>query len=84
MDSLTLKVYSSFQNENDRKYTHTVLLPNGLINNLQQEVLNINDICMIWSSTNTDLVTSFIKPRKMKFCEPLNSNFSVNIWHSFT
>ena len=67
MNSLTLKVYSSFQNENDRKYTHTVLLPNGLVNNLQQDVLNINDTSMIWSSTNTNLVTSFIKPRKLKF-----------------
>ena len=38
MDSLTLKRYNSFQNENNRKATHS-FAPRRLIFKLQQEVL---------------------------------------------
>ena len=58
MDSLTLK-HNYFQNENNRKATHS-FAPRPLIFKLQQEVLKFNDICVSWSSSKTDLVTSFL------------------------
>ena len=57
MDFFTLKRQNSFQNENNRKATHThSLTPRPLIFKLQQEVLKFNDICVSWSSRKTDLV----------------------------
>ena len=45
MDSLTLKRHKSFQNENNRKPTHS-FAPRLLIFKLQQEVLKFNEICV--------------------------------------
>ena len=42
MNSMTLKHHNSFQNKNNRKTTHTVLLPN-LNKKLQQEVWKFRD-----------------------------------------
>ena len=41
MDYLTLKRHNSFQNENDRKATHS-FAPRPMIFKLQQEVLKSN------------------------------------------
>ena len=49
MDSLTLKCHNSFQNENNRKATHS-FAPRPLIFRLQQEVLKFNDIFVSWST----------------------------------
>ena len=49
MDSLTLKRHNSFQNQNNRKATHSFAL-RPLIFKLQREVLEFIDICMSWSS----------------------------------
>ena len=49
MYSLTLKRHNSFQNENNRKATHS-FAPRSLIFKLQQEVLKFNDIFVCWSS----------------------------------
>ena len=49
MDSLTLKRYNSFQNENKGKATQN-FAPRPLIFKLQQEVLKFNDIFVSWSS----------------------------------
>ena len=46
---LILKRHNSFQNENNRKVTHS-FAPNPLIFKVQQEVLKLNDICVSWSS----------------------------------
>ena len=46
---LTLQHHNSFQNENDRKATHS-FAPRRLIFKLQQEVLTFNDIFVSWSS----------------------------------
>ena len=65
MDSLTLK-HNYFQNENNRKATHS-FAPRPLIFKLQQEVLKFNDICVSWSSPKTDLVTNFLNPENRSF-----------------
>ena len=49
MDSLTLKSHKSFQNQNDRKATHS-FAPRRLIFKLQQELLKFTDICVSWTS----------------------------------
>ena len=49
MNSLALKCHNFFQNENNRKATHS-FAPRHLIFKLQQDVLKFNDICMSWSS----------------------------------
>ena len=49
MDFLTLKLHNSFQNENNRKATHS-FAPRPLMFNFQQEVLKFNDIFVSWSS----------------------------------
>ena len=49
MDSLTLKHHNSFQNQNNRKATHS-FASTRLIYKLQQEVLKFNDIFVSWSS----------------------------------
>ena len=59
MDSLTLKRHNSFQNQNNRKATHS-FAPRPLIFKLQQKVLKFSDIWVSWSSPKTDLVTSFL------------------------
>ena len=51
MGSLTLKRHNSFQNENNRKATHSSA-PRPLIFKLQQEVLKFNDICVIGAPQN--------------------------------
>ena len=45
MDSLTLKRHNSFQNENNRKDTHS-FAHRPLIFKLQQKVFKFNDICV--------------------------------------
>ena len=59
MDSLTLKLHNSFQNENNRKATHS-FSPKPLIFKMQQENLKLSDICVGWSSPKTDLVTNLL------------------------
>ena len=49
MDSSTLKRRNFFQNENNRKATHSSA-PRPLIFKLQQEVLKLNGIFVSWSS----------------------------------
>ena len=49
MDSSTLKRRNFFQNENNRKATHS-FAPRPLIFKLQQEVLKLNGIFVSWSS----------------------------------
>ena len=49
MDSLTLKCHNSFQNENNRKATHS-FAPRPLSFKLQQELLKFNDMFVSWSS----------------------------------
>ena len=58
MDSLTLK-HNYFQNENNRKATHS-FAPRPLIFKLQQEVLKFSDICVSCSSQKNDLATNFL------------------------
>ena len=59
MDTLTLKRHNSFQNENNRKATHS-FASRPLILKLQQEVLKFHDICVSWSSPKTDLVANLL------------------------
>ena len=59
MNSLTLKRVNSFQNENNRKATHS-FAPRPLIFKLQQKVLKFNDNCVSWSSPKTYLVTNYL------------------------
>ena len=49
MDSLILKRQNFFQNQNNRKATHS-FAPRPLIFKLQQEVLKFSYISMSWSS----------------------------------
>ena len=53
MDSLNLKRGNSFQNKNNKKATHS-FATRPLIFNFQQEVLKFHDICVSWSSRNSD------------------------------
>ena len=48
MDSLPLKRQNSFENEKNKKATHS-FGPRPLIFKLHQEVLKFNDICVSWS-----------------------------------
>ena len=66
MDSLTLKRDNSFQNQNNRKATHS-FAPRTLILKLQQEVLKFNDICVNWSSPKTDMETHFLNLENRSF-----------------
>ena len=66
MDSLTLKHCNSFQNENNRKATHSF---DPRLLKLLQEVLKFNDICISWSSAKTDIATILDKLRKWEFQE---------------
>ena len=80
MNSLTLKCHNSFQNQNNRKATHG-FAPRLLILKPQQEVLKFSDICVSWSSPETDLETNFLnlESRSFETSVFLNRNFSVNI-----
>ena len=66
MDSLILKQHSSFQNQNNRKATHS-FAPRPLIFKLQKEVLKFNDICESWSSPKTDLEKNFLNLQNQSF-----------------
>ena len=66
MDYLTLKRHNFFQNENNRKATHS-FHPRPLIFKLKQEVLKVNDIFVSWSSLKSDLVTNFLNLFFSKF-----------------
>ena len=66
MDSFTLKCHNFFQNQSNRKATH-IFAPRPLIFNLQKEVLKFNDICMSYSSPETDLVTDFLNLENRSF-----------------
>ena len=68
MESLALKHRNSFQNQNNRKATHS-FTPRSLIFKLKQEVLKFNDICTSWSSPNTDLVINFLNPEIGSFLQ---------------
>ena len=70
MDSLTLKHYNSFQNENNIKVTHRFAL-RPLIFKLQQAVSKFNYICVSWSYQNWPGVR-LLKLRKLKFWERPN------------
>ena len=66
MDSLTLKRPISFQNQNDKKVTHT-FAPRTLILRLQQEVLKFNHNCVSCSSPKTYLETNFLNLENQSF-----------------
>ena len=74
MNILTLKRHNSFQNENNRKATHS-FAPRSMIFKLQQEVLKFNNTCVSLSSPKTDLVTNFLNLENRSFENVLNSNF---------
>ena len=56
--SLTLKRHNFFQNKTNGKATCS-FTPSLLIFKLQQKVWKFNDICLSWSSPETDLETNF-------------------------
>ena len=62
MDSLTLKRQNSFSNENNRKFTYP-FAPRPLIFKLQQEVLKVSDICVSWSSPETEVLGTSVFPK---------------------
>ena len=66
MDFLTLKCYTSFQYQNNRKGTHS-FAPKSLIFKLQLEVLKFSDICVSWSSPKTGLEAKFINLQNRNF-----------------
>ena len=66
MEFLTLKRHNSFQNQNNRKARHG-FAPRPLIFKLQQKVLKFNEICMSWSSLNTDLEIKFLNLENQSF-----------------
>ena len=71
MESLTLKRRNSFQNQN-KKTTHS-FAPTPLIFKLQQKILKFNDICVSWTSSKADLVTSFVN-LESRSCENVSSS----------
>ena len=66
MDSLTLKRLNSFQNQDNRKATHS-FAPRRLIFKLQQEVLKFNVISVSRSSPKIDLVANFLNSENRSF-----------------
>ena len=66
MDSLTLKRHNSFQNQNNRKATHS-FAPSALIFKLQLEVWKFNHICVSWSTPKSDPVANFLNPENRSF-----------------
>ena len=65
-DSLNLKRHSSFQNWNNRNDTQ-IFASRPLIYKLQQEVLQLSDTCVSWSSSKTDLVKKKFNPENRSF-----------------
>ena len=59
MDVLTLKRQISFQNQSNRKATHS-FATRPLVFRLLKKVLKFNDICVSCSSPKTELVTNFL------------------------
>ena len=76
MYTLTLKRHNSFQNENNRKTTHS-FDPRPPIFMLKQEVLKFNDTCVGRGSPKTNAVIKFLKLEKgsLRTSGCLNSNF---------
>ena len=66
MDSLALKRHNSFQNYISRKASYA-FAPRPLVFQLQQEALKFNDICVIWSSSKTDMETNFLNLENQNF-----------------
>ena len=66
MDCLNLRRHNSFQNENDRKATHS-FAPRPLIFKLQQELLQFNNICVSWNSPKTELETDLFNLENRSF-----------------
>ena len=66
MDSFTLKRHNSFQNQSNRKTTHS-FATRPLIFKLQQKVLKFNGICVIWSSPKSEPVTNFLNLENRSF-----------------
>ena len=65
-DSLTLKHYNFFQNQNNRSATHSSVT-RPLIFKLQQKVWKFNDICVSWSSPKTNSETNFLNIKNWSF-----------------
>ena len=76
MEHLTLKRHNSFQNENNRKATHSCA-PRPLAFKFQQKVLKCNDISVNWSSPKTDMETNVLdlKNEVLRTSAFLNSIF---------
>ena len=66
MDSFNLKRQNSFQNQNNRKATHS-FAPKPLIFKLQQEVLKFSDICVSTSSPKNNQEANFLKLENRSF-----------------
>ena len=66
MDLLTLKRHNSFQNYNNTKATRT-FAPRPLTFKLQEELVEINNICVNRSSPKTDLVITLLNPENRSF-----------------
>ena len=67
MNTLTLHRHNSFQNQNNKKATHS-FAPRRLVFKLQQEGLKFNNIFVSWSF-QTKQGDKFFKPRNPKFRE---------------
>ena len=65
-----LKHHNSFQNQSNRKATHS-FAPRRLIFKLKQEVLKFNELELHKNGPGD----KFFKPRQSKFRERPNSNF---------
>ena len=66
MDSLTLKRHNFFQNQNNRKATHS-FAHRPLLFKLQQKVQKFGDICVSWGSPKTDPETNFLSSFTLHF-----------------
>ena len=66
MEPLTLKRHNSFQNENNRKATHSCA-PRPLAFKFQQKVLKCNDISVNWSSPKTDMEINVLDLKNRSF-----------------
>ena len=66
MGALALKHHNSYQNQNNRKATHSFAVK-PLMFKLQQEALKFSDICVSLSSPKTDLVTNFLNLKNRSF-----------------
>ena len=66
LDSFTLKPHDYFQNENNRKATHS-FAPRPLVFKLQQECLKFSDTCLSCSSLKVDLEMNFLNLENRSF-----------------